>query len=132
MALAETRTPLHFLLFPPLGALAYGVVANPDHPNADFVGIVVAPTLTALAVLGVGIALGATPLAYGVAVLATIVILRVFHTALVPPVALAVLMIFLRVRSPAFVTSVFVATVVLYLVFRLWKAALIDRWHPPL
>ena len=130
VTVAEARTPFRFLLFPPLAALAYGILTNPDQPSANLRGIVVAPTLTAIAVLPVSALMGADAPAYGVAVLVTIIILRLVDSTLVPPLALAVLIVLLRVHDPIFAVSVFAATLLLYIIFVLWKRLLLEAWHP--
>lgn len=130
VTVAEVHTPFRFLLFPPLAALAYGVFTNPDHASANPRGIVVAPTLTAVFVLPVSAFMGAGAPAYGVAVLVTIVILRLVGSTLVPPLALAVLIVLLRVRDPIFAVSVFIATLLLFIIFLLWKRLMLERWHP--
>lgn len=132
VAVLELHTPFRFLLFPPLAALAYAIFTNPDHPSATVVGIVVAPTLTALLVMPIGAELGTSALAFGLAVLVTIVLLRLARTALVPPLALAVLIVLLHIHRLLFAVSVLVATLLLYAVFALWKRLLLDRWHPRL
>lgn len=131
VTIAGARTPLRFLLFPPLAALAYGILTNPDQPSANLRGIVVAPTLTAIVVLPISAYMGADAPAYAVAVLVTIVIMRLVGSTLVPPLALAVLIVLLRVRDPVFAVSVFVATLLLYAIFMLWKC-LLERLHPRL
>lgn len=130
VAVLELHTPFRFLLFPPLAALAYAIFTNPDHPSATVVGIVVAPTLTALLVMPIGAVLGTSAPAFGLAALVTIVLLRLARTTLVPPLALAVLIVLLRIHQLMFAVSVLAATLLLYAIFALWKRLLLDRWHP--
>ena len=58
------------------------------------------------------------------------IIMRLLGTALVPSLALAVLIVLLHVHDIAFAISVFAATALLYVLFKAWKHALLDRWHP--
>lgn len=130
VAVLELHSPFRFLLFPPLAALAYAIFTNPDHPSATLIGIVVAPTLTALLVLPISAALGASAPAFGLAVLVTIVLLRLTRITLVPPLALAVLIVLLHIHQLMFAVSVLAATLLLFAIFVLWKRLLLDRWHP--
>lgn len=130
LTFAELHTPFRFLLFPPLAALAYSIFTSPDRPSANVRGVIVAPTLTALFVLPIGPLLGTSGVAFAVAVIVTIVIMRLLRTALVPSLALAVLIVLLRVHDIMFAVSVLIATIILYAIFRLWKHFLLDRWHP--
>lgn len=130
MTFLELHSPFRFLLFPPLAALAYAIFTSPDRPSANIRGVIAAPTLTALLVLPISVWLGDSPVAFALAVLVTMIVLRVMGTALVPSLALAVLIVLLRVHDIAFAISVFVATALLFVIFVLWKRLLLDRWHP--
>jgi CBS-domain-containing membrane protein len=130
MTFLELHTPLRFLLFPPLAALAYAIFTSPDRPSANMRGIIVAPTLTAVLVLPISLRVGASAAGFALAVLVTMVIMRLLGTVLVPALALAVLIVLLHVHDIAFAISVFAATTLLYVLFKVWKHALLDRWHP--
>lgn len=114
-------TPLHALIFSPLGGAAYLAFRNPESPHAQSKNLAFAMPLGAAFGYVFHHWLGFSPISLTLAVILTIFFMEAIDLTMPPAVGAAILLFIVPTSKLAYVVSITVMSLVLAGAFNLWR-----------